>query len=374
MMKSHTENVRVFLVHWLFSSLYGIALDEWLGLLRKHRFDVDLPYLPRAALMTLTGALTSLIRTYENRKYVAGLTDTQVKEPLFILGHWRSGTTYLHRLFAADERFAYPNMWEVFNPHTFLSTERYSGILELAGPKTRIIDDMSLDASVPLEDEFATRGTLCSPFLRWAFPRGTQHYDRYLTFRGVPEEEVAQWKAALLLFYKKLSWKYGRPLVLKSPPHTCRIGLLLEMFPDARFVHIHRNPYAVFRSTKRQSLVSLRATRLQEARSLDVDAWIIRRYRVIYDAFFEERDLIPDGQFHEIRFEDLERDPVAEMRGLYEHLGIPGFEEFRPSLENYVKSRSNYRKNEYQALPASLRTEISQAWRRSFDEWNYPCD
>jgi omega-hydroxy-beta-dihydromenaquinone-9 sulfotransferase len=374
MRKSHAEKVRVFLVNWLFTTLYGMSLGEWLGLLRKHRFAVDPPYLPRAALMTLTGALTSLILRHEDAKYAPKFAGARVERPLFILGHWRSGTTYLHRLFAADERFAYPNTWEALNPHTFLSTERYSGIIEHAGPKTRLIDDMSLEADAPFEDEFATCGTLCSPFLAFAFPRWTEHYDSYLTFRGVPEEEVAGWKAALLLFYKKLSWKYGRPLVLKSPPHMCRIGLLLEMFPDARFVHIYRNPYAVFRSTKRQSLISLRATRLQEARSLDVDAWIIRRYWVMYDAFFEEKPLIPEGQFHEIRFEDLERDPVAEMRGLYEHLGIPGFEESRPSLEDYVRSRSSYRKNEYQVLPTSLRREISQAWRRSFDEWNYPCD
>jgi omega-hydroxy-beta-dihydromenaquinone-9 sulfotransferase len=371
MMKPHAENVRVFLVNWLFSSLYGIALDEWLGLLRKHRFAVDLPYLPRAALMTLTGALTSLIRTYENRKYVAGLTDIQVKEPLFILGHWRSGTTYLHRLFAADERFAYPNAWEALNPHTFLSTERYSGILELAGPRTRIIDDMSLDAGVPLEDEFATRGTLCSPFLRWAFPRGTEHYDRYLTFRGVPEEEVARWKAALLLFYKKLSWKYGRPLVLKSPPHTCRIGLLLEMFPDARFVHIHRNPYAVFRSTKRQSQTMERATCLQSPRALDRDAWIIRRYRVMYDAFFEERPLIPQGRFHEVCFEELVQNPLGEMREIYERLDIPGFDAVQGSLQHYVDSNAHYRKSEYPEIPPSLRRQIAQSWKRSFDEWGY---
>jgi hypothetical protein len=94
----------------------------------------------------------------------------------------------------------------------------------------------------------------------------------------------------------------------------------------------------------------------------------------LYDAFFEGRDLIPDGQFHEMRFEDLERDPVAEIRRLYESLGIPGFEAFRPSLEDYVRSNSGYRKNAYEELPASLRAEISQAWRRSFDEWNYPCD
>ncbi|HEX5913015.1 MAG TPA: hypothetical protein VFY54_07810, partial [Rubrobacter sp.] len=73
-------------------------------------------------------------------------------------------------------------------------------------------------------------------------------------------------------------------------------------------------------------------------------------------------------------FEDLERDPVAEIRRLYESLNIPGFETFRPVLENYVRSNSSYRKNEYQELPASLRREISRSWRRSFDECNYPCD
>jgi hypothetical protein len=94
----------------------------------------------------------------------------------------------------------------------------------------------------------------------------------------------------------------------------------------------------------------------------------------LYDAFFEERDLIPDGQFREIRLEDLERSPVARLRELYERLGIPGFEAFQPSLENYVSANSGYRKNEYGKLSASLRKEISKAWRRGFDEWNYPCD
>jgi omega-hydroxy-beta-dihydromenaquinone-9 sulfotransferase len=374
MRESHTEKVRVFLVNWLFTSLYGMALDEWLGLLRRHRFSVDSPYLPRAAFMTLTGSLTSLIRAYENRKYVARLTETEVKEPLFILGHWRSGTSYLHNLISLDEQFAHPTVWRVLNPHTFLTTERYSAIVKLASPKTRLIDSMDLDADVPFEDEFATCGSLCSPFLAEAFPRQADYYDRYLTFRTVPPEEVARWQESLLLFYKKLTWKFGRPLVLKSPPHTGRIALLLEMFPDARFVHIHRHPYAVFRSTKGQARTMQRTLCLQTSNSSNLDARIIRRYRKMYDAFFEERDLIPDGRFHEIRFEDLERNPVAQVRELYESLGIPGFEAFRPSLENYVRSNSGYRKNEYEELPAPLRTELSQSWRRSFDEWNYPCD
>jgi hypothetical protein len=375
MKTSRADKIRIFLANRLYTSFYGMAADEWIRMLRKHGFAVDAPYLPRAALMTLTSALTSLLRAYENKKYGSEIANIEVKRPLFILGHWRSGTTHLHNLLAQDERFAYPNVWQVLNPHTFLSTERYSAIMKLAAPKTRLIDNVAFSPDVPLEDEFATCGTLCSPGVGWIFPRWAGYYDRYLTFRGVPEDEVDLWKASLMLLYKKLTWRFGRPLVLKSPPHTGRIALLLEMFPDARFVHIHRDPFAVFQSARRWIPVMERASCLQDPSSPeDIDIRIIRRYKALYDAFFEERDLIPDGQFHEISFEDLERDPVVQIRGLYEHLGIPGFEAFRPSLENYVSANSGYRKNEYQTLPTSLRYEISQAWRRSFDEWNYPCD
>jgi hypothetical protein len=373
-MTPRADEVRIFLANRLFTSFFGLSVEEWIKLLWKHGFAVDTPYLPRAALMTLTSAVTSLTGAYENRKYGPRVADVEVRRPLFVLGHWRSGTTHLHNLLAQDEQFAYPNMWQVLNPHTFLSTERYSAIMKLAAPKTRLMDNVTFAPDVPHEDEFATCTTLCSPCVGWIFPRWAGYYDRYLTFRAVPEDEVERWKAALMLLYKKLTWKFGRPLILKSPAHTGRIALLLEMFPDARFVHIHRDPFAVFRSARRSIQVMERATCLQNPRPPDeIDAWIIRRYRALYDAFFEERDLIPEGQLHEMRFEDLERAPVACLRELYERLGIPGFEVFQPSLENYVSANSGYRKNEYRELPASLRKEISKAWRRSFDEWNYPC-
>jgi len=49
-----------------------------------------------------------------------------------------------------------------------------------------------------------------------------------------------------LHFLQTLTFKDTRRLVLKSPPHSCRIGVLLEMFPKARFIHIVRDPYLVF--------------------------------------------------------------------------------------------------------------------------------
>ena len=83
---SRADKIRILLVKRLYTSFYVMHLDEWIRMLRKHSFAVDAPYLPRAALMTLIGALTSLIRAYENSKYGPEIADVKVRRPLFILG------------------------------------------------------------------------------------------------------------------------------------------------------------------------------------------------------------------------------------------------------------------------------------------------
>jgi hypothetical protein len=166
--------------------------------------------------------------------------------------------------------------------------------------------------------------------------------------------------------------KYGRPLVLKSPGHTCRIRLLLELFPGAKFVHVHRDPYAVFQSTRHtvQKVAPLMA--LQRPDYGDVAERALRQYREVYDVFFEERGLIPKGHFHEVRFEALEADPVGQVRGIYEALGLPDFRQAEPALWRYVESLSGYRKNTLPEVPAGMRQRIAGEWRRCFEEWGYP--
>jgi len=115
-------------------------------------------------------------------------------------------------------------------------------------------------------------------------------------------------------FPKKLTLKYQRPLVLKSLPHTCRIRLLLQMFPGAKFVHIHRNPYAVFQSAIGTTMSSSRRHRLQKRESESFGDRVIEQYKRMYKVLFEECSLIPEGHFHEICFEDLEQDPIGQTR------------------------------------------------------------
>ena len=179
------------------------------------------------------------------------------------------------------------------------------------------------------------------------------------------------WKRAFTLFLKKLTWKYHKPLLLKSPPHTGRIKLLLEMFPQAKFVHIYRDPYRVFQSTKHTTLTAGPAFALQRRNLQRLDDGILRRYRILYDAFFEERGLIPSGRYHEVSFEELECNPLGQMQLLYEKLTLPGFAGVRPLLQQYVASLAGYRKNTLPDLSPHLRKRIAKEWRRSFEEWGY---
>ena len=298
----------------------------------------------------------------------------QVPPPLFILGHWRNGTTHLHYLLGLDPRFAYPSNFQVVFPHVFLSTETWNApFTAFFTPGRRLQDNVRMEIGLPQEDEFALMVlTLCSPYLTWMFPRRRGHYERYLTLRDVPREEVERWKAGLRHFLQKLTWKYGRPLLLKSPTHTCRIRLLLELFPDARFVHIRRDPYTVFLSTRRLHDTVERLVGFQRHPGRDLEGYILRRYRLMYDVFFEERGLVPPGRFHELKFEDLEKDTLGQLRTLYERLGLPDFEAVRPALEDYVRAQAGYRKNEYPALPGPLRRRVAEEWRRNFEEWGYP--
>jgi hypothetical protein len=357
-----------------FTSLCGVTFRDWCEILRVNRLAIDPPYWPQAAILTAGSVLNSFYLRKERKAYGSRLSEVAVRPPLFILGHWRSGTTLLHNLLALDEQFAYPNLYQAFFPHTFLCTEDYRAG-QIAGliPPTRLIDDMAQGLQMPNEDEFATSVTsLCSPYMLWSFPRSTAHYERYLTFRGVPEADVERWKASFVLFLKKLTLRHDRPMLLKSPPHTGRIKLLLDLFPGARFVHIRREPYTVFQSTRHLNKVLGRSLQFQRPDPADIDAAVLRRYRLLYDAYFEERRLIPDSQLHELAFEDLERDPIGEIRRTYAALGLDGYETVLPRLEEYVGSLADYRKNEYPGLPDDLRGRIGKEWRQSFEEWGYP--
>jgi hypothetical protein len=316
--------------------------------------------------------LNSLVRRWEDLRHGSAIASIEVPPPLFILGIWRSGTTHLHNLLSKDDRFAFPNTYEVLYPHTFLTTHASgSRVMQWMMPPTRPMDNVASGVDQPQEDEFALVASGLSFMLGLiVFSRSGHVYQRFLTLREAAAEEREIWKTALMQFLRKLAYKYGRPLILKSPAHTGRLEVLLELFPDAKFVHIHRDPYTVFQSTlhtwtKVKEWWGLQDGEVNEQRVLD-------DYVEIYDAFFAQRGRLSKPNFCEVRFEELERDPIGQMKNIYDSLDLPSFDCVEPRLRAYLASIAGYSRNAFPPLSAEARRQVACRWSRSFVEWGYP--
>ena len=355
--------------------LSGITVGDWWRLLKANRFRVDPAYWHRGAVISLLSLFNSFHRRRETRIFQKQIEATAItKPPLFILGHWRSGTTHLHNLLAQDDgNFAYANTYQVVNPHTFLTTEqkntrRFAWMI----PGKRPMDNMALSFRSPQEDEFAPLLiSQLSSYLGVSFPRREDFYNRYLTFHDASEDEISRWKASFLWFLKKLTLKYDRALLLKSPPHTARIRLLLAMFPAAKFVHIHRRPEEVFQSFRHYYDTAMWHTYLQRPDRSDIDDEIIGRYQTLYAAFFDDLPLIPPGNFHEVSFGQVEQDPLGTVDNIYRALSLPGFDEARPKIEAYVGTLKDYEKNKLPSLDEPAKQRLRDAWGEYYQRWGY---
>src|SRR4051794_15514810 len=237
---------------WMPRIWQGCDFFAWMRLLIRNRCAVHWSCSYIVVVVTIVSALHTLLRLLQDALYGGRVRRTAIREaPLFVVGHWRTGTTLLHELLVLDERHTYPNTYQCLEPNHFLLTGRLlPRWLWFLMPSHRPMDNMAAGWDRPQEDEFA----LCmmgqpSPYLTIAFPNRPPQDQEALDLDGLSPRALASWKRAFLGFVREVTYRKPRRLVLKSPTHSCRIRHLLSLFPDARFVHIVRDPYVVFPST-----------------------------------------------------------------------------------------------------------------------------
>lgn len=356
------------------SAFAGMTIGRWLQVLRDNGFDIDRPYWGRMAVITLAAAANTPVAAWENLRFGRRIARTRVEAPLFVLGIFRSGTTFLHRILSQDARMAAPSLVQTVFPNTFLSVEglcRWG--IGLAMPGKRPQDGVKQSAVEPHEDEWAIAGSSGRTFLLdLAFPRRADHYRRYYQLESLSETERAEWCGSLDRFLRKVTLRERRPLVLKSPAHTGRIATLLEMYPDARFVHIRRDPFEVFQSWRHMVHRLAPQMEMQRTDHSNLEEDILAVYRQVYDAYFDQRDLVPAGRLFETSFENLEADPVGTTRAIYEALDLPAFEGTEEAIREYVGGLVDYDRNRYPPLEQPWRDRVVDEWQRCFDEWGYP--
>ena len=198
-----------------------------------------------------------------------------------------------------------------------------------------------------------------------------EYADRYLTFRDITPEELNSFKQEFEKLVKISLWNTnGTQYLSKNPPHTGRVKALTELFPDAKFVFLMRNPYTVFESTRNFFQNTIKPLELHSISLEQMEQNILRNYVELYKAYKEQKTILDAGHLYEVRFEDIEADALGITQQIYQQLNLPGWEEARPAIEKYINGKKGYKKNRYDYDPRTVQL-VNEHWGDILDEWGY---
>ncbi len=352
-----------------------MLLGDFLSLLRENRFQIHPVKYPMAAIGTGCATVNSILTRIQQLTHGKQIRSAKIdRPPIFVIGHWRSGTTLMHELLAMDDRLAFPTNFDAFIPNHFLvSRFCFYPIVKLLMPKRRPMDNMAMGVGSPQEDDFA----LCAygaptPYRRIAFPNRPSRDHLNLDLSQSSAEVQTEIRKTMERFLKTLTVQYDSQLVLKSPPHTGRLKQLAEWFPDAKFVHMSRHPYRLVPSTMRlwRLLDMLQGFQVPKYDETWLKNYIFECKNLMYSAYFDQRLEVPENRLVEINFESLVADPLEEMRHVYQQLELGEFESAKPALQDYFEKRKDHKTNPF-SLDAALRSDIDSNWSEYMDVFGY---
>ena len=352
---------------------HGMSLSPWLKLVAENRFRFHPARVVMGLIVTNFAASNSALKLLQQAMFGRAIRRTEIEQPpVFILGHWRSGTTYLHELLSHDKRFATPTSYQCFQPHHMLLTEPIvTNLFWWLMPSKRPQDNVKLGWNTPQEDEFALCAMgLPTPYRRMAFPNNGPVDLEYLNMQGLSDEELARWKDGLEWFVKLITYHTGKRVLLKSPPHTGRLRVLAESFPGAKFIHLTRDPYSLFPSTMKLWRALHFAQGFQMSEGTELEEYVFACLERMYEGFQAQRANVDDADIVDVRYEDLVASPVGELQRAYDDLNLGGFDEVEPKLSAYAQARRSYRTNRYD-LEDGLRKQIARRWSQYFEAFGY---
>ena len=354
--------------------------------LKEHKAFKDCPNTKMIYLIYFKMLISEPFRLIERKKYKqlnnSNNEIMQNRAPVFIIGHWRSGTTHIHNLLSMAPGFFYQNKYQNFFSDNFLTTEDYfkpvlSRMMNSTSPvkswKSNISKTMDMDT--PSESDTALISEISEYTYHWGhlFPKAwKQYFDKYLFLENISEQELNEWKQTYRHLLNKVYLKNDKGnLLIKNPGDTARIKYLLGLFPNAKFIFIHRNPYDVFYSNLKLWSSVLDTVALQKISGKEKKDIVLNVYRKLHQNYLDQKQLLGTNQLVEVSYNDIIGAPVETLHQIYEKLELTGYDEALPYFKSYIKATNSWYRSDYNKYPEDI-AEINKQWNFAFSLWQYP--
>ncbi|MDG6217849.1 MAG: sulfotransferase [Candidatus Thermoplasmatota archaeon] len=359
----------------MYEPLAGSSISNLLRLLSQNNFSITPRYMPRILYASLMSTILTPFRIKEHFRYHKRIIETNInKDPVFIIGHWRSGTTYLHNVLSMDPVYGFCTTFHATLPGVYLGSEKtLKPLLQASIPSTRPMDNAAMGPDLPQEEEYAIANI--SPYgyyNGWCFPKNIYRYNTYVPINQQSSAIQEEWIETYQYFIKKLTlYRNGKQLLLKNPAHTARLTILKELYPKAKFIHIYRNPYDVFYSMLKFMSIVLPRYCVQSPPTIqEMKDVILSMYTTLYTAYFEQRTQLDTDQLIEISYEQFINDPLPLLKKIYETLDIEHFSDVRLLFENYIKTQRSFQTSTY-TMDNEIKQQVYDQWKFVFTEYGY---
>ena len=331
-------------------------------------------FIPVFLLTLLVILISTPFQVYEYFYFRKKVRKYKIKKaPVFIIGHWRSGTTHLHNLLCKDPANGFTTTYQAVFPNNLKSKWIFKTFMKLNMPEKRPADNVQLSTDFPQEEEYALSNMTHSSFYHFFyFPSINEElYEKYVRFNGISVIEKNKLKRKYHELLVKAALNTGKDqLIIKNPVNTGRIKLLLEMYPDAKFIHIYRDPIVTYLSAVKFFKSLLPTTSLENYQDEFIIKTIIQNYKKLMHDYFETKNLIPTGNLYEIKFEEFDEDNLLHLKEIYDKLELETWEEAEPHVKKYIQAQKHYRKNMYKITRVELDLLMNE-WGFAMEKFNY---
>lgn len=321
----------------------------------------DARYTARVVILFLVSVVLLPFNWLERLLYGRRIDEQRLSDsPLIILGHDRSGTTHLLNLLSLDPQFAYTRPSQMVLPGCCILFDKAMdwmlGLIDYRRP----FDNMEVGPGSPQDDEVPlVKLTPCCEYHKYSFPRSYRYWlDTYVFNFSTASPSYDEWKTTYLGSLRKAAVLMGRERsLLKSPATMGNLNVVLELFPNAKFIHIKRNPHKVIPSQIHLHRTMAHKYGLESVTDEQLTDFALYQYRGYMEGFLKDRHLIPPGNLVEIRYEDFVADRMRWLQTIYDTLALGDFAERADSLQAYIDSVHSYEPHRF-AEDLRLRARI----------------